>query len=185
MRTYHVYVCEYIYYIAVPVVNRKRILCSDWFPEPLGIARFDPAQKQIWNGHTSAIELQKAAEDSRNKGNINDSNGFVLQTQLALFPASRNKQFSVHKIGGKKNRPVSSHLDIDLVNNAYVVTSIHRGKCCRLCLLSCPTEQVILKESSSYYLRVTWCFSWGRQPFLKTEMAVIARYEQLCLGIQW
>ena len=85
------------------MVNRKRILCSDWLPEPLGIAHFDPEKKQIWNVHTSAIELQKAAEDSRNKGNIDDSHGFVLQTQLALFPASRNKQFSVHKIGGKKN----------------------------------------------------------------------------------
>lgn len=98
----------------------------------------------------------------RHKGNINDSHGFVLQTQLALFPASRNKQFSVHKIEKKKTRPVSSHLDIDLVNNAYRVTSIHRGKCCWLCLLSCPTERAILKESSFYYLRVTWCFSWGR-----------------------
>lgn len=65
MRTYYVCVCEYIYYIAVPVVNRKRILYSDWLPEPLGIAHFDPAQKQIWNGHTSAIELQKAAEDTK------------------------------------------------------------------------------------------------------------------------
>ena len=98
----------------------------------------------------------------RHKGNINDSHGFVLQKQLALFPASRNKQFSVHKIGKKKTRPVSSHLDIDLVNNAYIVTSIHRGKCCWLCLLSFPTERAILKESSFYYLRVTWCFSWGR-----------------------
>ena len=47
MRKYHVYVCEYIYYIAMPVVNRKRILCSDRLAEPLGIAHFDPAQKQI------------------------------------------------------------------------------------------------------------------------------------------
>ena len=129
------------------------------YPNRSGLPTLIPRKKQIWNGHTSAIELQKAAEDT---GNINDSHGFVLQTQLALFPASRNKQFSVHKIGKKKTRPVSSHLDIDLVNNAYIVTSIHRGKCCWLCLLSCPTEQTILKESAFYYLRVTWCFSWGR-----------------------
>ena len=160
MRTYYVCVCEYIYYIAVPVVNRKRILYSDWLPEPLGIAHFDPAQKT--NLKWTYIGYRVAKGGWRHKGNINNSHGFVLQTQLALFPASRNKQFSVHKIGKKKTRPVSSHLDIDLVNNAYIVTSIHRGKCCWLCLLSCPTERAILKESSFYYLRVTWCFSWGR-----------------------
>ena len=41
----------------------------------------------------SAMEWQKAVEDSQNKENINDSRGFVvLQKQLAFFSISRNKQ---------------------------------------------------------------------------------------------
>ena len=41
----------------------------------------------------SAMESQKAVEDSQNKENINDYRGFVvLQKQLAFFSISRNKQ---------------------------------------------------------------------------------------------
>lgn len=41
----------------------------------------------------SAMESQKAVEESQNKENINDSRGFVvLQKQLAFFSISRNKQ---------------------------------------------------------------------------------------------
>lgn len=41
----------------------------------------------------SAMESQKAVENSQNKDNINDSRGFVvLQKQLVFFSISRNKQ---------------------------------------------------------------------------------------------
>ena len=66
-----------------------------------GIARFDPAQEKrnyserdFWT--MSAIESQKAAEDSQNKENINDSRGFIgSQKQLVFFSLSRNKQVSI------------------------------------------------------------------------------------------
>ena len=44
----------------------------------------------------SATESQKAAEDSQNKENINDSRGFIgSQKHLVFFPVSRNKQVSI------------------------------------------------------------------------------------------
>ena len=41
----------------------------------------------------SAMESQKAVEDSQNKENINDSRGFILpQSQSAFSPGFRNAQ---------------------------------------------------------------------------------------------
>lgn len=72
-------------------------------PCPLGIARFDPAQKKKINSERkfkvgnfwtmTATQSQKAAEENQNKENINETRGFILlQTQMTFFPASRNKQ---------------------------------------------------------------------------------------------
>ena len=47
----------------------------------------------------SAMKTQKAAEDSQNKENRNDSREFmVLQTQLAFFPGSRSRQVILNKL---------------------------------------------------------------------------------------
>ena len=71
-------------------------------PCPLGTARTDPAQEKMFVERTykvrnfwtmSVTKSPKAAEDSQTKKKFNDPLWFIaLQTQLAVFLGSRNKQ---------------------------------------------------------------------------------------------
>ena len=93
----------------MPEGNMKQILCFDWLPKrarwtnlvqpglpalTLPKKKRNYLERDFWT--MSATESQKAAEDSQNKENINDSRGFIgSQKHLVFFPVSRNKQVSI------------------------------------------------------------------------------------------
>ena len=85
-------------YIAGSAGGIKRILCSDWLPErardcPLWFRAkkencLQRTFKKVRNFWTwSDMESLKAVEDNQNKGELNDSRGFiVLQNSWLSFP---------------------------------------------------------------------------------------------------
>ena len=90
--------CSIVISLAVPTGGIKRILCSDWLPErardcPLWFRAkkenfLQRTFKKVRNFWTwSEMESLKAVEDNQNKGELNDSRGFiVLQNSWLSFP---------------------------------------------------------------------------------------------------
>ena len=122
--------------LAVPLVNMKSILFFDWLPQQarwaslafLGFPTLILCENTLhgrdfkfffFNFWTVwAMELQKAAEDKKNKENINYSHGFI-----------------VHK---KRTWSICSHLNqTSLVNNAHLFPALQM-----ICLVYCEFSLV-------------------------------------------
>ena len=77
---------------AAPISNIKRVLCSDWLPNPLGIVVLDPAQREEVHGAVIFGQCRRWSRKKRQKRVIKNPRGFiVLQTQMAFSLGSGNR----------------------------------------------------------------------------------------------
>ena len=93
--------------LAAPVGKIKRILCSDWLPEPsYPLALFDPAQEKevrsvdlkssLFLDNVGDKVEKKNSRGQSQKENIKCYRWFVvLQTHLAVFPGSLSRSQNI------------------------------------------------------------------------------------------
>ena len=74
---------------AAPISNIKRVLCSDWLPNPLGIVVLDPAQREEVHGAVIFGQCRRWSRKKRQKRVIISFFPDTINHSLTKFVRSR------------------------------------------------------------------------------------------------